>query len=46
MYNEVKQSIDLNKVLIFVVWNKNDLYEIEQIKKDEAEKYAKSINAS
>ncbi len=45
-YNEVKQLVDLNKVLIYVVGNKNDLYELEQIKKDEAEKYAKSINAS
>ena len=46
LYNEVKQSIDLNKVLIFVIGNKNDLYEIEEIKKDEAENFAKSINAS
>ena len=45
LYNEVKQSIDLNKVLIFVVGNKNDQYEHEQVKKDIAEKYAKSINA-
>ena len=45
-YNDAKQSIDLNKVLIFVVGNKNDQYEHEQVKKDIAEKYAKSINAT
>ena len=46
LYNEVKQAIDLNKIKIFVVGNKNDQYEYEQVKKDVAEKYAKSINAS
>ena len=30
---------------IFVVGNKNDQYENEQVKKDITEKYAKSINA-
>ena len=29
-----------------MVGNKNDLYQYEQVKKDEAERYAKSINAS
>ena len=38
------QTIDIKKVLIFVVGNKNDLYEHEQIKKEDAEEYAKSIN--
>jgi GTPase SAR1 family protein len=32
--------------LVFVVGNKNDLYGEEQIKKEDAEKYAKSINAT
>ncbi len=45
LYNEVKQSIDLNKVLIYVVGNKNDQYEHEQVKKETASQYAKSINA-
>ena len=44
IYNEVKQTANINKVLIFIVGNKNDLYEQEQVKKEEAEKYAKSIN--
>ena len=45
LYNEVKQAIDLNKIKIFIVGNKNDQYEHEQVKKDIAEQYAKSINA-
>ena len=32
--------------MVFVVGNKNDLYEEEQIKKEDAENYAKSINAT
>ena len=32
--------------MVFVVGNKNDLYEEEKIKKEDAEKYAKSINAT
>ena len=32
--------------MVFVVGNKNDLYEEEKIKKEDAEKYARSINAT
>ena len=46
LYNEVKQTIDLNRIKIFVVGNKNDQYEYEQVKKGVAEQYAKSINAT
>ena len=46
LYNEVKQTIDINKILVFVVGNKNDQYEYEQVKKEIAEKYAYSINAT
>ena len=42
----MKQTIDLNRIKIFVVGNKNDQYEYEQVKKDIAEQYAKSINAT
>ena len=44
MYLEVKDSVDINKVFIFIVGNKNDLYAEEQVKKTEAEDYTKSIN--
>ena len=46
MYEEVKQTVDVTKVHIFIVGNKNDLYEQEKIPKAEAEQYAKSINAN
>ncbi len=46
LYNEVKQTVDLNKIKVFIVGNKNDQYENEQVKKDVAEKYAKSINGT
>jgi small GTP-binding protein len=43
LYNEVKQTVDLNKVITFIVGNKNDMYAQEAVKKDVAEEYAKSI---
>ncbi len=46
LYEEVKQTVDVSKVHIFIVGNKNDLYEQEQVPKAEAEQYAKSINAN
>ena len=46
MYLEVKDSVDINKVFIFIVGNKNDLYAEEQVKKTEVEDYTKSINAT
>ena len=46
IYNEVKQTVDLDKIFIFVVGNKNDLYGEESVKKDIAEQYANSINAT
>ena len=45
LYNEVKQTLDINKILIYVVGNKNDQYEHEQVKKETANQYAKSIKA-
>ena len=44
-YNEVKQTIDIAKINIFIVGNKNDLYLNQQVKKELALEYAKSINA-
>ena len=38
--------MDISKVIVYVVGNKNDQYEYEQVKKDMAEQYAKSINAT
>ena len=46
MYKEVKEIVDVSKVHIFVVGNKNDLYEQEQVSKKEAVEYTKSINAT
>ena len=46
IYNEVKQTIDKSKVHIFIVGNKNDLYDKEEVKKEEVEQYAKSIKAT
>lgn len=45
-YNEVKQVVDFNKIFCFIVGNKNDQYMMEQVKKEEAQKYANSINAT
>ena len=46
LYEEVKQTVDVTKVHIFIVGNKNDLYDQEKVPKAEAEQYAKSINAN
>ena len=46
MYKEVKEIVDVSKVHIFVVGNKNDLYDNEQVPKKEAAEYTKSINAT
>ena len=46
MYKEVKEIVDVSKVHIFVVGNKNDLYDNEQVSKKEAVEYTKSINAT
>ena len=46
LYDEVKQAMDISKVLVFVVGNKNDQYEYEQVKKEIAGQYANSINAT
>ena len=45
-YNEVKQIVDFNKIFCYIVGNKNDQYLVEQVKKEEAQKYANSINAT
>ena len=45
MYNEVKQNLDITKIITFVVGNKNDQYNNEAVKKPVAEQYAKSIKA-
>jgi len=45
-YKEVKQIVDFNKIFCYIVGNKNDQYLLEQVKKEEAQKYANSINAS
>ena len=46
MYKEVKEIVDVSKVHIFVVGNRNDLYDNEQVPKKEAVEYTKSINAT
>ena len=46
MYKEVKEIVDVSKVHVFVVGNKNDLYDNEQVPKKEAVEYTKSINAT
>ena len=46
IYNEVKDSLDITKVSVFIVGNKNDLYTIEQVTKNEGKEYAKSINGT
>ena len=45
IYEEIKENIEVSNVVFFVVGNKNDLYENEEITKEEAKKYAKTINA-
>ena len=45
-YEEVKESTDISKTLIYIVGNKSDKYDVQQVKKEEAEKYAKSINGN
>jgi small GTP-binding protein len=45
LYKEVNQIIDFSKIFCYIVGNKNDQYLLEQVKKEEAQKYANSINA-
>ena len=45
MYNEIKETIDVTQFLLYIVGNKNDLYENEIVQKEEAELYAQSIKA-
>ena len=46
LYNEVKEAVDIDHVLVFIVGNKNDMYLNEQVKKNVAEEYTKSINGT
>ena len=46
MYEEVKDIVDINKVCVFIVGNKSDMYVDEKISKPEVEEYAKSINGT
>ena len=45
MYNEIKETIEVTQFLLFIVGNKNDLYENEIVAKEEVKLYAQSINA-
>ena len=45
-YNTVKHNVDISKIIVYLVGNKNDLYASEQVKKEDAQKYAKSIKAT
>ena len=45
-YNEISQSIDIEKCIKCVCGNKSDLYEDEEVKKSHAEKFAKKIKAT
>ena len=44
-YKQVIEVNDKNEIQFGVVANKSDLYEDQKVNKDEAENYAKSINA-
>lgn len=46
IFNEVKQSMDLDKTFILIAGNKNDQYDNEQIKKPVAEQFVKSIKGN
>ena len=46
IYNEVKDALDISKVRVFIVGNKNDLYLKEEITKTEGMEYSKSINGT
>ena len=46
MYEEVKDIVDINKVCVFIVGNKSDMYIDEKISKQEVEEYAKSVNGT
>ena len=46
LYEEVKQTVDINKIHVFVVGNKNDMYNEEKVTKQEANDYSRSINAT
>ena len=46
IYDEVKENIDIQKVIVFLVGNKTDQYIYEQVKKNEVQNYAKTINAT
>ena len=44
IYEDVKERIDISEVLVFIVGNKIDKYDAIEVKREEAEEYAKSIN--
>ena len=46
LYEEVKQTVDINKIHVFVVGNKNDMYNEEKVTKQEANDYSRTINAT
>ena len=46
LYEEIKEIIDIKKVYIFIVGNKNDLYKDEQVDKKEAEDFTYSVNGT
>ena len=46
LYEEVKDIVDINKVCVFIVGNKSDMYVDEKISKKEVEEYTKSVNGT
>jgi len=44
LYEEIKEIIDISRVCVFIVGNKNDLYVEEKVSKKEVEEFSKSIN--
>ena len=46
IYEDVKERIDISKVLVYIVGNKIDRYDAIEVKREEAEEYAKSINGN
>ena len=46
LYEEVKDIVDINKVCVFIVGNKSDMYVDEKIPKQEVQEYTKSVKGT
>lgn len=43
-YEEIKNAVDVSRVVFVVVGNKSDLYEKEEVKQNDGKAFAKEIN--